>query len=372
VGPTSLLTGREWLAFDVLIVVIAAAVVTMLLVFVRKGRRDRAEQRSRGVRAELLSALESDDERALLAATARMADRRASDQVDLLAVLSASPRDSWWTDDTTARLREALESHKVVDALERQLSARSAAERGTAVLLGSHPSCRLPIGLIAARMRDRDSTVRLAAASALERIGTPEAAHALIDGLDAHALPNPRIIERLGHPWAVEVCILRLAALDAAYSNGIRAGIARALGLAGDPVAVPTLLWLLEGGDANEAIQSMRALAECAPRADKEAAKQIANAARERLASADCVLVLMATRALAVTARKRDIDAFADLVGHRDWHVRREAAVGLTGMGRRGIEALLAVANGPDRYAANRAREELQLAGVLDGDDRDG
>ena len=369
---TNVLASQEWLAYDVLLVVVGAVVVTMLLVFVRKERRDRAESTSRDLRDELLHALEAGDEAALRRATVGVVDARAHDQVDLLAVLSATRDASWWTDATTMTLRAVLLERDFVRVLERQLSSPSAAERGAALLLGSHSACRLPTNHIAACMADRDSTVRLAAAAALERTQTDEAAHSLVDALGAGTLPDPRIIERLGHRWTVPVCIARLRALDDSHANTVRASLARALGLAGDPIAIPHLLWLLSDGNPNEAIQAMRALGDCAPQADKATRHEIAEAARARASSNDCALVLMATRALAATGRKRDIDRFADLVGHSDWHVRREAAVALTRMGRRGIAALRSVANGSDRYAASRAREELQIAGLMDGDDKDG
>ncbi len=368
----NLLAGHEWLAFTVLIAVIALAVVAVLLVFIRKERRDRAEERSRELRSVLLRALKSEDEPALRIATVGAADARTRDQIDLLSVLTVTRGASWWTEATTTALAGALGSHDFVSVLIHQLSSRSAPERGTALLLGSHAACRLPTHLIADRMSDSDSTVRLAAVAALEREETDEAAHALVDALSAGLLPDPRIIERLGYRWAVPVCDARLRAIGRSHANTARASLARCLGLAGDPAAVPTLLWLLSDGDSNEAIQAMRALGECAQQAGKSARQEIADAARTRTSSPDDTLVLMATRALAATGRKRDVDAFARLVGHSDWHVRREAAIALTRMGPRGVSALVSVANGDDRYAASRAREELQLAGVMDGGDPDG
>ena len=364
---TNVLAGHEWLAIDVLIFILGAVVVTILLVFVRKERRDRAESTSQALRSRLVHALETADESRLRDATAGLADAGASDQTDLLAVLDATQNASWWTDETTNALRSALNSHGVITALQRQLTARSAAERGTAVLLGSHPACRLPTDHIARLMRDANSTVRLAAAAALARTRSAEAAHALVDGLLAQALPDARIIERLGHPWAVEVCIERLRILDDSHRNTVRASLARCLGLAGEPGGIPALLWLLDDGDRNEAIQAMRALAECAPQSDKATRREIADVARRGVQSTDDTLVLMAVRTLAVAGHKRDIGRFAELVGHRDWHVRREAALALAHLGKRGIEALRSVADGPDPYAAARAREELQIAGV-DGD----
>lgn len=361
-GPAHPLAGNVAWAIGLLIGITALAATTLLLVFVAKARRDRAERRSVTLRAALVESLQAGDGPRLRALTAPMHRHHLNDQADLLAVLSAHGDDPWWTEDTTATLRDALGGPAFVAVLERQLNSRNAAMRGTALLLGSHPSCRLPAFLVARHFGDADATVRLAAAAALEREATPEAAETLVDGLEAHALPDARIVERLGHAWAVPTCRSRMRTCDPERTGSARGSLARALGLAADPSAVMDLLWLLGVGGEEESVQALRALAACSATASPEQRAWIAEAARDRLGSGHGATVLMACEALAASGDDGDIPRFAALMSHPDWHVRRAAARALAAHGEPGIDVLRAVASGPDRYAADRAREELAIA----------
>ena len=347
---------------------VRASALALILVFLAKARRDRAERRSRELRAGLTDGLKRLDEGQLRKLTAAMSRQHLNDQADLLAVLSRPDRNDWWTDRATEVLREALGGADFVAVLERQLSSRKAAKRGTALLLGSLPSCRVPDFLIARAMGDEDSTVRLTAAAALEREGTLEAANVLLDALEVHALPDARIIERLGHEWAVEPCRARIRACNPLLTGTARGSMARALGLAGDPVAISDLMWLLEVGSDEEAVQAMRSLASCSESATEQQRAWIAEAARMRLSSDSDALVLMATEALSVAGDESDIPRLASLVSHPDWHVRRVAARALGRRGAAGLASLAAIVSGPDKYAAERASEEIAIvAGGPDG-----
>lgn len=356
-----LLAGRISFALAILIAVSIAALVALGLVFWFKARRDRAERRSRSLRTGLIRALEEADAATLTALTSRIRKQHHSDQADLLAVVSTTMKAPWWTEATTSALSTALGGQTFVRGLERQASARSPARRGTAMLLGAHASCSVPVRLIASHLTDRETTVRLAAAAALERAATDETAEALVDALEQDLLPVPRIIERLGHPWAVSVGRARLHTIDTGRAPTARASLARALGLAGQRKAIPDLLWLLEVGDLEETIQAMRALAECANNAKREQRAAIAAAARACLTSSTGPLTLMATRALATTGEHEDIPLFASLVGDANWHVRRAAAHSLVRFGQEGIDQLTAIASGDDAFAADRAREQLDM-----------
>lgn len=367
-GPAYPVAGNPAWGIGLLVGVTLAAGLALVLVFVAKARRDRAERRSRELRAGLLECLQGLDAARLRTLTAAMSRQHLNDQADLLAVLSRPDVHEWWTDRTTELLHEALGGAEFIAVLVRQLSSRKAAKRGTALLLGSSPSCRVPDFLIARAMGDEDSTVRLTAAAALEREETLEAANVLLDALEAHALPDARIVERLGHEWAVEACRSRLRACDPLHTGTARGSMARALGLAGDPVAITDLLWLLDIGSTEEAVQAMRSLASCSVAGTEQQRSWIAAAARTHVSSDADALVLMATEAISVTGDDGDIPLLASLVSHPDWHVRRAAARALGRRGAAGLASLSDIVSGTDRYAADRASEELaMITGGPDG-----
>lgn len=354
-------------ALILLALIVCATLAALLSVFLAKTRRDRAEARSRRLRQGLVASLRAGDGEALGRLLGPLRDGHLADQVDLLAILSAHTHEEWWTPDVTALLGEAMDHERFVVRLERQLGHRSPARRGMALLLGAYPASRLRPDLIGRHLSDRDSSVRMAAAAALERSETAEGADTLIDALETRALPDPRIIERLAHPWAVATCRARLRRIDPDSAGTARAALARALGLVGDPDAIPELLWLLERGTREEAIQAMRALASCSPAASADQQQAISAAARTRLSAADPTLVLVAVGALEVTADSSDVERLAAVATHHDWHVRRAVAHALPRFGADGIDALQIIAHGPDPFAADRAREVLALSGW--GDD---
>ena len=82
-------------------------------------------------------------------------------------------------------------------------------------------------------LHDRDPRVRLAAARALGRIATPDAARILIAALEDGLLPEQRLVEVLGAPWAAGALLL---AFRAPRTVAMRVPLADALGrAAGSP-----------------------------------------------------------------------------------------------------------------------------------------
>ena len=361
-GPSQVVASQMGLAIAILVGVIVISALMLVTVFAFKGRRDRAEARSRHMRAALREALEAHDPQAIDEVIGELATKHSADQTDLLAVLSNARHEPWWSQDLASTLHDAYERRGFIELLEHQMSSRAPHRRGAAVLLGANPGSRLPPVEIAELLRDPDATVRLSAAAALGREENDAAAEVLIDALAERVIPEPRIIERLGHRWAVPTCLKRLRAADDSSPRHLRGALARTLALAGDPVAIPDLMWLLDTGSAEEQVQAMRALAACSVEADDAQREQIAQAARDRLFTSNNPLTLMATIALSETGDTQDIAGFARLLSHPDWHVRRAAARALRDLGAPGLQVLLIIASGPDRYAAQRATEELAMA----------
>jgi HEAT repeat protein len=106
--------------------------------------------------------------------------------------------------------------------------------------------------------RDRDPRVRLAAARALGRIATPEAARLLIAALEQGLLPEQRLVEVLGAPWAAAAVLL---AFRAPRTVALRVPLADALGRARSPQAVEAFVAAMPAAATELRISMVRALA---------------------------------------------------------------------------------------------------------------
>ena len=107
-------------------------------------------------------------------------------------------------------------------------------------------------------LRDRDPRVRLAAARALGRIATPDAARLLIAALEAGLLPEQRLVEVLGAPWAAGALLL---AFRAPRTVAMRVPLADALGRARAPQAVEVFAAAMPAAATELRIRIVRALA---------------------------------------------------------------------------------------------------------------
>jgi HEAT repeat protein len=180
---------------------------------------------------------------------------------------------------------------------------------------GSHDLDRL--------LHDRDARVRLAAARALGRIANPEAARLLIAALEQGLLPEQRLVEVLGAPWAAGPVLL---AFRAPRTVAMRVPLADALGRARSAAAVEVLVAAMPAAATELRIRIVRALA--------------------RIGSAD-----------AVAAVRR---AMSD----RNWRVRAQAAWSLARLGDLGAMALLerGLADGSPWVRANCTAALRRLA----------
>jgi hypothetical protein len=106
-------------------------------------------------------------------------------------------------------------------------------------------------------LRDRDPRVRLAAARALGRIATPESARTLIGALEQGLLPEQRLVEVLGQPWAAGPLLL---AFRAPRTVALRVPLADALGRTGSAAAVETFVAAMPAAGTDLRIRMVRAL----------------------------------------------------------------------------------------------------------------
>lgn len=344
-----------------LIGVVVLSLVLIMLVAAFKVRRDLAEARGSRFRRDVLEAWRTDDHprsQQLLRHAMRSSNQR---QIDLLAACHTAASADWSSPDGCDRVRATGRAAGVPQVLRAQLRSRRAARRGLAVVLGGYPVGQLEPDDLVGFTADGNATVRLAAAASLERLASPASARALIGALVEGTLPSPRLIERLGHAWAVPSL---LTALGESTDERVRCDLLRALALTADPRALPTAIDAVASGSDEERIQAMRVLAEVS-RGGDPAARQAAVEAARRLV--DDPQPNVRTQAIAVLRHApagSELDVIEHLAHDADWFVRRAAAQALAGCGEPGRLALQRIALGADRFAADRAREELALLGA--------
>jgi HEAT repeat protein len=354
-----------------LIVLVGSSLLLWLalvgLAVTRKLRRDRRELRSVKRRARYEAVLRGGDGAAIAAICDEV--RGTASQVDLAVSIDAVyPSLSGGRVDL---IRTTMEGSSLFGGLSAKLTSRRPTTRARAALLLTRPGIPAVVEQVVPLLADPDPDVRLVACSGLARARTPRAAEVLIWALMAHLLPPERIIERLGAPWAVETIIATLKEGPSAVAEvlaGIApcgdeveldASLARALGLARDPRAAPALAALLETDSTEVRISAARALGrvggpDCVP---------VLVAA---LASEDWPVRAQAAKSLGALRAVEALDPLESCLSDRAWWVRANAARALRELGEPGLEALRRTLEHDDRYAADRAREQLELHSVVE------
>jgi HEAT repeat protein len=354
-----------------LIVLVGSSLLLWLalvgLAVTRKLRRDRRELRSVEQRARYEVALRDGDGDAIGAICDSV--KSVAAQVDLAVSI-----DSVYPTLSSARIdliRAAMEASALFPALSTKLKSRRPTTRARAALLLTRPGIPAVVEQIVPMLGDPDPDVRLVACSGLARAATPRAAELLIWALMAHLLPPERIIERLGAPWAVETMISTLEEGPSALAevlSGVApcgdeveldASLARALGLARDPRAASALTRLLDVDSTEVRISAARALG----RAGGSACVPALMAALE---SEDWPVRAQAAKSLGALGAADALEPLEDCLADRAWWVRANAARSLRELGAPGIEALRRTLEHDDRYAADRAREQLALHAVIE------
>jgi HEAT repeat protein len=145
----------------------------------------------------------------------------------------------------------ALALERATESLLPPRRARAAAAIGELRL--SEGSARL-----AEMLHDRNRWAAIAAARALGRIGSPFAAHALLEALEEALVPEQRLVEALGGAWAEEPL---LAAFRAPRTVALRVPLADALGRTGSPAAAEALAAAMPAASVDLRVRIVRALA---------------------------------------------------------------------------------------------------------------
>jgi HEAT repeat protein len=354
-----------------LIVLVGSSLLLWLalvaLAVARKLRRDRRELRSRERRAHDEAALRNDDGAALTALCGETLG--VSAQVDLaISIDRVYPSLSPAQIETIGR---AMDGSRLFRSVSADLGSRDPITRARATLLLTRPGIPAVVEQIIPLLGDSDQDVRLVACSGLARAATPRAAEVLIWALIAHALPPERIIERLGAPWAVQTILLALRDGSSPISDlladvaprgaevRLDASLAQALGMAGDPRATDALVELLGSDSVEVRISATRALgraggASCIP------------ALIDELKSDSWPVRAQAAKSLGARRAAAALEPLEHSLSDQAWWVRANAARALRDLGEPGLEALQRTLEHADRYAVDRAREQLALHSVIE------
>jgi HEAT repeat protein len=354
-----------------LIVLVGSSLLLWLvlvgLAVTRKLRRDRRELRSVERRARYKTALRSGEVTTIAAICDDV--RSVAAQVDLAVSIDAAY--PTLSDTQIGAIRSATEASALFPSLNARLKSRRPTTRARAALLLTRPGIPAIVEQIVPLLGDPDPDVRLVACSGLARAATPRSAELLIWALMAHLLPPERIIERLGAPWAVGTIISTLEEGPSAVADVLAgvapcgdeveldASLARALGLSRDPRAATTLAALLDADSTEVRISAARALG----RVGGEACVPALIAA---LTSEDWPVRAQAAKSLGALNAADAVEPLESCLSDRAWWVRANAARALRELGEPGIEALRRTLEHDDRYAADRAREQLELHSVIE------
>ena len=341
----------------VVLTVLSLALIGAVIAF--KINRDNLEKKSAAMQVRILDAWENGDNMAMRAVALEILQGGVREQSDLTSVCNRTAGAAWWTPDRTAAVQQSFVDAGLADQLRRQLDGGSAIRRGLSVYIAGFPCWQVDPLLIEKFTQDSEPTVRLAAVGALERMASHESANALIKALEQNHLPRARIIERLGRVWAVDAI---LAAIDKPGQTWeVRCDLLRSLAYAGDVRGVDAALVAAAGDNKFERMQAMRVLAATYSKASAEQQARIEQTAIKATTDEHSNVRSTAIEVLRQIPHTAEFDRLEELVADADWFVRRGAARALVALGEEGLRRLHRVSEGTDRFAAQRAREELAM-----------
>ncbi len=354
-----LTTGNAQVVFYLIVVLAVLSLILIAAVILFKMTRDRLERNSAALQARIQTVWESGDA-AQLRTVAEEIDRGGvHQQSDLTLVCNRTAGASWWTPERESEVQQSFIDAGLAARLQRQLTGRNTLRRGLSVYLAGFPCWHVDPAAIESFTLDEEPTIRMAAVGALERIATPPAADALITALEQQHLARTRIIERLGHDWAVPSM---LTAMDKPGQTWeIRSDLLRAMAMAADARSIERALLSATSDYKFERMQAMRVLAATYAKANDEQKWRISMVAVKTAHDEFANVRSNAIEVLRQIPEPIEFDMLEGLVGDPDWFVRRGAARALVSLGEEGRRRLTRLAAGIDPFAAQRAREELAM-----------
>lgn len=321
-----------------------------LLVTGQKAARNRREQRSASRRARIAAALERGDPEQLHGWVGDATASREGRQDLARCLLATRPRD-----DVARLLRSSARAQGLEQDLLANLWSGDAVVRGTAAELLSMLGFRDRVAELSGLLADPDIDVRHTAVRSLGRLASDAAAWALIGALRDDVLPQDRILEHLGRPYAARALA---DAFHVAELKPIRGDLADALGLAGSAPAVYALASLIRTGSERERIKTCRALG-------RIARPETVPLLLEALQDGVPIVRSQAAKALRGIGSADAVGALERALSDADWWVRANAADALRASGPAGMLALERATRSADGFARDRAREALALVAAL-------
>jgi HEAT repeat protein len=215
------------------------------------GRVRRRQARRRTRYAISLAGLDGREQSALAARAGRSASALSDLAVEVDRVwagMTLSDRDL---------LRYHLRAAGIPATLRRTTrswSARRRARAAATIGLLRLDECTADLGRL---LHDHRRRVSMTAAWSLARVATPESARVLIAALEQGLLPEQRLVEALGGPWAAGPL---LAAFRAPRTVALRVPLADALGRAGSVEAVETFATAMPAAGTDLRVRMVRSL----------------------------------------------------------------------------------------------------------------
>lgn len=329
----------------------------MLVLILIRIRRTLTEKRQSSLRNELLEAWTRRSPDHIDEAVGRIGSGSVRNFADLARAAEAASKCGQWDDELVHMTRNAAVTCGLEDRIKQSLSQASATQRGLAVLLVGLGITQVDERTLAVLLRDKEPTVRLAAAASLGRLCTAAAAVELVKALGQETLESPRIIERLGHPWAVPT-ILQMYSAEGIPTE-TRSDLLTALAISGDPRALS--LGLQESREATGEVQirSLRVLAACSQEASATHRKKIGKIALRAAKSENSAVRNVAASLLEYAHEPKRTKRLRKLAHDSNWFVRRSAIQALLAIGPSGVERVLELTTDDDHFTAHRAQEEL-------------
>lgn len=354
-----LTTGDAQLILQMILVLAVMSVLLILAVIAFKISRDNTEKVSAALQVRILDAWESGDNVQMRAVAGEIRNGGVREQSDLTAICNRTAGATWWTPERIAAVQQSFIDAGLAEALRRQLGDSRAIRRGLSVYIAGFPCWQVDPMLIEKFTLDKEPTIRLAAVAALERMATAESAEALITALEQNHLPRSRVIERLGHEWAVEPLLKALTKPEQPWE--VRCDLLRSLAYTADARAIPAALEAAKSENKFERMQAMRILSATYRLANPEQQQRIEDVAVAATGDEHPNVRSNAVEVLRQISHNIEFDTLERLVGDPDWFVRRASARALIALGGEGRTRLERVAAGTDRFAAQRAREEIAM-----------
>ena len=338
-------------------VALALGVVLILVVTLIRIRRSILNRSRIRLRNELLDSWTNGSPDQIKRGLTQVATGSIRGLVDLSTAIEHAHRQGIWNHDLVRAIHAGVVASGLGVRISRCLSDRRETHRGMAVVLSGLGITDIDEHTLATFLSDPEATVRLAAAASLEQFASPAAAQELIKALNFSLLEEPRIIERLGHPWAIPTIIDSLSTDQ--HTSATRSSLLTALAISRDPRALRCGLEQAASTSGEVLVRALRVVSACSTEATPQQHDQIGSIAASVASSDNSAVRNLAASLLVYAEEPHRTKQLIEMTHDPDWFVRRSAIQSLLKCGPAGRNLVLELTQDPDPFTANRAQEEL-------------